>query len=166
VAISGNMPAQLQRRRAMRWTRSAVPARESRTHQRLAQARQSTISGLENGQLAAHICGNAKGPCWNANGRSYGTRWQQITLGGGGGAWLGGRCGKDDDPAQSCRHPHRSTASDRSSNRGHASRRGAESRTMTHPGRPGDSNQLAKSIAPRCPRIPDSPAAFLDSCWA
>src|SRR5258705_3325487 len=31
-------------------------ARQPNPHQRLSQARQSTISGLENGQLAAHIC--------------------------------------------------------------------------------------------------------------
>jgi hypothetical protein len=101
----------------------------SNPHQRLSQARQSTISGLENGQLAAHICGNAKGPCWNANDRSYRTRRQQVTLGGGGGAGRGDRGGKEDDPAQSCRHSLKSTAADRSPNRGHTPRRGAESRT-------------------------------------
>ncbi len=80
----------LQRRASMRWRRSALrePASQTRTSD-FSQARQSTISGLENGQFAAHIYGNAKGPCRNANGRSYRTRWQQITLGGGGRARLG-----------------------------------------------------------------------------
>jgi hypothetical protein len=115
---------------------SLIPARRPNPHQRLSQARQSTISRLENGQLAAHICGNAKGPCWNANDRSYRTRRQQVTLGGGGGAGRGDRGGKEDDPAQSCRHSLKSTAADRSPNRGHAPRRGAESRTRSPPQTP------------------------------